>query len=136
MHRITQQSGTSCGIACIAMLARISYNRALAVAKDLYEEGTWSEKKSHRTNIEDIRYILDELGWKLGRKMPTTDWEKVPPGCLVAVQLKKGNWHWVVSAEDDDGLFFFDPRKAVKAAKRRDFGRVPVAWYHRLRTAT
>lgn len=134
MRRIIQQHGTSCGIACVAMLARISYREALAVAKELYEEGTWS--KNHRTDIEDLRYILEELGWKLGRKVTTTDWEKVPPGCLVAVQWKKGNWHWVVSAEDDEGLFFFDPRKAVEAVRRRDSSRVPVAWYHRLRTAT
>jgi hypothetical protein len=64
----------------------------------------------------------------------TKEWTKVPPDCLVAVQLKKKNekWHWVVSVEKDGERYFFDPRKSVKTYRRNDFHKAPVAWYHRV----
>jgi ABC-type bacteriocin/lantibiotic exporter with double-glycine peptidase domain len=132
IRRITQQTGTSCGIACVAMLARISYREAFRAGIECYDKEHWSG--THRTTIGELRDILASLGWRLGRKVATTDWKKVPEGCLVAVHWKEEQgWHWVVTSEDDDGAFFFDPRKSVKAYGRRDFKKVPVAWYHHVR---
>jgi hypothetical protein len=62
------------------------------------------------------------------------DWRKVPPGALLAVQWKQDKgWHWVVADQDADGLFLLDPRQSVKAVRRRDFGRMPLNWYHSVR---
>jgi ABC-type bacteriocin/lantibiotic exporter with double-glycine peptidase domain len=131
MRRIVQQTGTSCGVACVAMLARISYREAFRTGIACFDTDHWSG--THRTDTWELREMLAALGWKLGRKVSATDWAMVPAGCLVAVQLKKGDWHWVVSSVDSKGAFFFDPRKSVKTQRRRDFQKVSVAWYHYVR---
>lgn len=133
IRRVTQQSNTSCGIACAAMLARIRYREALGAHKHCKAAG--DKSATHYTDIDEIREIFAHLGWRLGRKVVTKDWSKVPPDCLVAVQMKKekdknDKWHWVVSVGQDETKGFFDPRKSVKTKRRKDFNRAPVAWYH------
>ncbi|MFC0016356.1 hypothetical protein [Roseibacillus persicicus] len=84
--------------------------------------------------IEEFREFLDALGWELGGKVAAKDWKSVPAQALVAIQFKeeKGAWRWVVTDEDEEGLFVLDPSPAVSSEKRRDFNRMPLAWYHRV----
>ncbi|HWB02770.1 MAG TPA: hypothetical protein VG796_07070 [Verrucomicrobiales bacterium] len=137
IRRIIQKTGTSCGVACVAMLARLSYRDAFRTGILCFEASHWSS--SHRTDSSELRKMLNSLGWKLGRRVSCRAWRKVPPGSLVAVHLKKDDgWHWVVSDADDDGPFFYDPKRSIRINRRRDFSRVRVAWYHSvtgLRTA-
>ena len=130
MKRVVQQTGTSCGVACVAMLARLSHREAFAAALATWELESWD--KPHGTDSAELREILAELGWRLGRMVKCRTWRKIPPGALVAVQrkAKTDEWHWVVSGEDAKGKFFFDPRKNVKAIRRREFDKVPPSWYH------
>lgn len=130
MKRVVQQTGTSCGVACVAMLARLSYREAFKTGLALWDEEHWAG--THRTDAAELRKMLATLGWRLGRRVNCTDWHKVPPAALVAVQWKepKNEWHWVVSAADAAGLFFFDPLKTVKTTRRRDFTKAPPSWYH------
>lgn len=134
LRRIIQQTGLSCGVAAVAMLARIGYRDAFRVGTELWGKAYWEE--SHRTNASELREMLAALGWRLGRMVKRRTWRKVPPGALVAVQRKRktsgDEWHWVVSAEDDTGAYFLDPRKSVKTLRRRDFKNARPSWYHRV----
>ncbi|OYV04335.1 MAG: hypothetical protein CFE26_17425, partial [Verrucomicrobiales bacterium VVV1] len=128
MRRIVQKSGNSCGVACVAMLARISFRDAFRVGVACYDKDYWSG--SHATDNSELRIILAAVGYKLGREVACEDWEKVPPGSLAATQWnpKAKFWHWVVYDEDDEGGYVLDPNRAVKRNKRRDLKKMKVAW--------
>jgi ABC-type bacteriocin/lantibiotic exporter with double-glycine peptidase domain len=132
IQRVVQQTGTSCGVACVAMLARLSFRDAYAAGLALWGQEYWDE--SHRTDSSELRQMLAVLGWRLGRQVKCRIWRKVPPDALVAVQWNrsKNTWHWVVSGQDAAGPFFFDPRKNVKAIRRRAFEKARASWYHRV----
>jgi len=114
------------------MLSHLSFTDVVTAGEEIWEKNGWDD--SHRTTISDLRELLNALGWKLGKKVSTADWEKVPPQALVAVQFKetKETWHWVVTDKDDEGLFVIDPRLSVKRDKRRDLNKLSLAWYHRV----
>jgi hypothetical protein len=134
LRRVMQLTGTSCGVACMAMLSGLGFHDAMRVGHEVFGKDEW--EGSHRTHAADLREMMEPIGLRLGRKVSCRTWRQVPPGALVAVQCKRRNgvdeWHWVVSAVDEEGLFFFDPRRSVKAEKRRDFLRVRPSWYHRV----
>lgn len=133
LQRVVQKTGTSCGVACVAMLARLSFRDAKGLVS-LVLKKDW-DQGNHRTYASDLRAMLKPLGWRLGRQVKCRTWRKVPPGALVAVQRKlpKNDWHWVVSGKDAKGNFFLDPRKNVKAIRRREFTQAPPSWYHHVR---
>lgn len=41
MRRIVQKSGTSCGVACVAMLARIDFKNAMRLGVACYDRDYW-----------------------------------------------------------------------------------------------
>ena len=131
-RRIVQKSGTSCGVACVAMLARFDFKNAMRLGVACFDKDSWSE--SHHTLAKDLRTMLVAVGYKLGREVACDDWTKVPPGSLAATQWnpKTDFWHWVVYDEDDEGGYVLDPNRSVKRNKRRDFLRMKVVSYHRV----
>lgn len=134
IRRVKQLSGTSCGIACVAMLARLSYRDAMRCAEDLW--GSKDEWDSHRTDAAELREMLEALGWELGNRVNCEDWSKVPEACLAVVQQKKTKagslvWHWVVGVRGRSGtVVVLDPRESVKANKRSDLSRIKLSAYH------
>src|SRR5690606_37158897 len=94
------------------------------------------EGDSHRTDAEELREMLQALGWVLGNRVNCDDGSKVPGGCLAVVQQKEtkaGNvvWHWVVALRDRTGsVVVLDPRSSVKASRRTDLDRLKMAAYH------
>lgn len=132
LRRIVQKTGTSCGLACVAMLARLSFREVETLAREVLPK-VFAETHQ-RTYAKDLRKLLAILGWRLGRKVKCRTWKRVPPYALVAMQWKRleDRWHWVVSSEDEAGPCFLDPRKQVKALRRRDFKQARPSWYHRV----
>ena len=132
LRRIAQGTGTSCGLASVAMLARLSFREVEALAREVLPKVFTATHQ--RTYAKDLRVLLATLGWRLGRQVKCRTWKRVPPHALVAVQWKRGEdrWHWVVSDEDEAGPSFLDPRKQVKAPRRRDLKKVRPSWYHRV----
>lgn len=132
MRRIVQQTGTSCGVAGVAMLARLSYRDGFRTGIALWSKEYWDG--SHRTDSDELRKMLAVLGRRLCWMVKCRTWPKVPPGVVLAVQVKlpKNEWRWVVSGEGSAGAYFLDPRRSVKTIQRRDFKNARPSWYHRV----
>lgn len=134
LRRIVQKTGTACGLACVAMLARLSFREVAWLTREKLPKIFAS--KHQRTYAKDLRVLLKALGWRLGRQVKCRTWTRIPANALVAVQWKRkqDRWHWVVSSADAQGSCFLDPRKQVKTARRRgrDLQKVRPSWYHRV----
>lgn len=139
ISRVIQPNGTSCGLACVAMLTRLPFRDVLRCAKELWEPGVWNGP--HYTDAADLRYILKALGWRMGREVPETDFSKVPHASIGAVHKRvrpngKTYWHWVVVVHGRGGLpEVLDPRPTVKAARRTDLSRIRLHSYHQVRVS-
>ena len=123
LRHVKQPSGTSCGQACVAMIAGTSY----AAAKRAVAAGRVSDEDKDYTDATDLRAGLRQLGWRLGRAVRTTEWGKIKNRSLVAVNRKrhpsgKVTWHWVFFEPDEDGGVVLDPRsQSALRGRRGDF---------------
>jgi ABC-type bacteriocin/lantibiotic exporter with double-glycine peptidase domain len=135
MKRVKQKHENDCGIACIAMIAGVSYREALKAAYQDYLSDDWN-RKDFRLGQKEIRAALDNFGLKLGRKVRTTDWNKVPDRALAAIRYEPeiNEWHWVVHIRDSADRFVLDPRKTIRKERRTDFQVMTLAWYHHVHT--
>lgn len=96
---VRQRTGTSCGLACVAMLARKPPSEVSRILK-----ARLKEYSSEHTDIPDIRFALREFGLRLGRRVSTRHWRKTAAlrvWGLAAVRHKRlrggyERWHWVV----------------------------------------
>jgi len=136
IRRVIQPNGTSCGLACVAMLTRLPFRDILRCAKELWEPGAWDA--AHYTDAADLRCILKALGWRMGREVPGTDFSKVPHGSIAAIHKRERSnghtyWHWVVVVHGRGGLpEVLDPRASVKAARRTDLKGIRLHAYHKV----
>jgi ABC-type bacteriocin/lantibiotic exporter with double-glycine peptidase domain len=55
IRRVKQEHSTSCGIACVAMIAGISYRKVLTIAK---ENIKWNRDNSFYTNYLNLKELL------------------------------------------------------------------------------
>ena len=115
------------------MLARIDFKNAMRLGVLCFNKAHWSS--SHATLNMELRSMLAAVGYRLGREVACDDWDKVPPGSLAATQWnpKTNYWHWIVYDEDDEGGYVLDPNPAVKRNKRKDFSKMKVSCYHRVK---
>lgn len=82
-----------CGLACVAMLAGVPYEDALAAFRNLAGEAT---TKSFYTNHRQVEAMLHSLGVATER-IRFRSWRAIGTHAIVKVNVKKsGNWHWVV----------------------------------------
>lgn len=112
MKRVEQKRGTDCGVACVAMIAGITYETA--------EEAMGLAVHS-RTEVRDLRKALEKFGYNLGyRSIPATS-EKLRClhfDCILKTKPgpKSRNWHWMVW--DSRTQSILDPLPEGKAYKR------------------
>lgn len=112
MKRVTQRERTDCGVACIAMVASVSYEDAQKALGDAAHS---------RTQVADLRKALDKLGYCLGRRSIPIAPEKLQQltfDCILKTKPgpKSGNWHWMVW--DSNAQKILDPQPKGKAYKR------------------
>ncbi len=131
MKPVIQEEKTGCGIASVAAITGVSYNKAKKEASKLGIRATdpklWSDSK----------YVLDllkEFGIKTtGKKTPFKSWEKLPNLALLAIKWHKENgkpfWHWTVFVRENEKAYILDPKSSLKTNKRTDFGRIKPKWY-------
>ena len=129
MRRVKQGDPTGCGLACIAMLAGSDYNtvRELAI-----KELGFEDSGAFYTGTNHLRYLSDSFNIELGKKRRQfKSFEALPEIAILAINYKEDSdtWHWVVYRRTINDEFVYDPRKNIKANKRRDFGRIKAKWF-------
>lgn len=117
MKRVTQKRGTDCGIACVAMVAGVSYEEA---------EKAMGAAAHSRTQVADLRRALRKLGYSLGHRSIPVAPERLQYltfDCILKTKPgpKSGNWHWMVW--DSRAQKILDPQPKEKAYKK-PLGRV------------
>jgi ABC-type bacteriocin/lantibiotic exporter with double-glycine peptidase domain len=123
MRRKIQRDVTGCGLACVSMLAGVTYAsvKSRAIALGLVES-----RGPFYTCSADLRKLLlsFDLTSKQGRKV--TSWQSVSTLAIVAInhQAASDTWHWVVYISSGNDAYVLDPRAKIKTARRVDFGRM------------
>lgn len=131
MKPVAQKEKTGCGIAGVAALAQVDYDRAKAEANRL---GIFAEDPELWSDTRHVRTLLRRFGISVAAKEQTfVSWGKLPSVALLAIKwhLEKGNpfWHWVVFVREEESAYVLDPKKALKRNKRTDFGRMKPKWF-------
>lgn len=106
MKHIYQKNGTDCGVACVAMVAKVSYKTAYRAC------GFSKRDKKQLTSTKQLRAALQRLGVKTYprlrpfRKKQPNDLEH---NAILKVDHIGRMWHWV--AYDAKKQIIFDPAK-------------------------
>jgi hypothetical protein len=100
IKRVCQRFRSDCGVACVAMIAGVSYQMAFDVF--CFSDG----EKRFYTRHKHLVAALDKLGCEVQRKW-FRSWEEVPGHAILPVnhRCKRRNFHWVVF----DGKAVLDP---------------------------
>jgi hypothetical protein len=98
IHRVRQEFSTSCGVAVVAMFARVSHEEAMAV---LFPKGG----RVFYTYLYQLKRALDHFGVKYGPRLKRfSSWDDIPTTSLVKVKPHGESWsHWVVFQRKRDG---------------------------------
>jgi|SRR3989338_2155404 len=120
IRRVWQRYKSDCGVACVAMIAGVSYEQA-------FEAFCFSEEaKKFYTSRGQLIEALEELGFTMHWKM-FRSWEEVPGCAIVPVnhRCNRKNFHWVVY----DGKAVFDPNPN-RPGRQKSFRRYRASgWY-------
>ena len=131
MKPVVQEDRTGCAFASLAALAGVSYARikqeASALGIRVSDPKLWGETRH-------VRRLLAHLGIDAGKtEQPFLSWEKLPDCALLAIKWHEDKngpaWHWVVFVRDASGAYVLDPKKALRANRRTDFGRMKPKWF-------
>lgn len=120
MQLVTQECDTSCGIACVAMLAGKKHDTVLKKARTTFTEKRFGKTSSY-TKCDEIKVLLEKFGvsWKNDFKSVMQSqknfWNSLKGINLVAVNfhIKNGTkyWHWIIAVQSKNGLEIYDPKK-------------------------
>lgn len=135
LQPVVQDEIAGCGIASVAALAGVSYERARAAAARLgisaADPALWSQ-------TAHVRSLLRHFGLQAGAdEQAFRAWDALPPLALLATKwhLERGQpfWHWAVFVRGASGAVVLDSKKALKSNIRTDFGRIRPKWYLEVR---
>ena len=129
MRFIKQENGTSCGIACVAMLAEKVLHHApppkrhmivINKAKELFKRDFI--KKDSYTTRDEIKKLLKafkvsfrERFNPIGQNSQSQKkfWRALEGVNLVAVRFRTKDrteyWHWIIAVQTKNGLKIYDP---------------------------
>lgn len=119
MRLAIQNYSTSCGIACVAMLAGEKHDTVLKEAKNTFKERRFGKTTSY-TNLDDIKVLLNNFGvsWQKDFKPIEQNiqsqkkfWNGLKGMNLVAVRFNKKTffWHWIIAIRTENYLKIYDP---------------------------
>lgn len=134
MKPVIQKERTGCGIASVAALAGVSYDRAKAEASRV---GIRAEDRKLWSDTKYVRTLLRRFGMSaVGKEQRFVTWQALPDCALLAVKWHSEQgaplWHWVVFARGKKSCYVLDSKKGLKRNKRTDFGRMKPKWYIRV----
>lgn len=100
IHRVRQRFSTSCGVAVVAMFARVSHQQALKV---LFP----SPRRTFYTYLHQLKKAFDHFGVRFESSWHRfRSWNEIPKTSLVKVRCR-GNgrtwYHWVIFQRRPDG---------------------------------
>jgi ABC-type bacteriocin/lantibiotic exporter with double-glycine peptidase domain len=130
MQPVIQQQPTGCGLACVAMLARVTYKDVQHAAKQF---GISAEDERLWSDTAYVRTLLRHYGIRASdRAQPFPSWKALPDLALLAIkwrmQRSRSFWHWVVFWRGPRGAVVLDPKQALRTHRRTDFGRMRPKW--------
>ena len=133
MAFVRQRSKTDCGIAALAMLCDVSYEKALPAIR-------WRATSGNRgTTTHMLREAARKLGYRtkstpqkrlkiikapdvwVGKTVGGEIWGFIPENSLVKIPCKIG-WHWVVWRKGK----VYDPAKGV--FRPRKYDKIPTSY--------
>ena len=129
LRRIKQEDPTGCGLACIAILAGVSYTEIRKIAVDDLE---FDESGLFYTGTTHLRKLASKYNIKLSkRRRQFKSLEALPEKAILAINYD-GNvdtWHWVIYRRTLNEEFVYDPKRSIKSNKRTDFSRMKIKWF-------
>ena len=96
MKRVLQENDEGCGVACVAMLAGVSYWEARVAVFGK------RPRVVHSTHTADIRRALKRFGLRSAKRLISFGRETPEPkniginAILKVNRRKNGTWHWIV----------------------------------------
>lgn len=131
MKPVVQLERTGCGIASVAAIVGLSYQKTKAIANSL---GIFAQDKSLWSETSYVRKLLSHFGIKTdSHEIPFRSWESIPDLALLSIKwhLEYGRpyWHWVVFVREGGQSYVLDSKKILRANLRTDFGRMKPKWY-------
>lgn len=115
-----------CGLACVAMVAKVPYEYALEAFRNL--EGK-AKTKSFYTSHKNLEEMLAALG-HLTKRFRFQSWHSITHHAIVKVNVKKsGSWHWVVYDVGRKSPVVHDP-KPGKRKLIQDFRGLKASGYY------
>ncbi len=131
MERVIQEEPTGCGLACVAMVAGVSYAEVRNFAVEHMGFGTIGP---FYTDLDDLRYMLDWYGYRLLRWTPFKSYDSVSPLCVLEIERPGAYNHWVLLVKCGLDMYVLDPFPDVKTEQRRDWWRLrPVSYANIIR---
>lgn len=135
IQRKTQLDSTGCGLACVAMLGRIGYPQARALARHLgigpadhdgHGARRRGPRKAYYTSALQLARMLRLLGAQPGPERMLSRADALDCDGILAINHNRRDdtWHWVVYIHRDDGGYVLDPNPRVRSERRTDLGRM------------
>ncbi len=122
MKYVEQKGDDDCGIACIAMVTKRSYEEVKLQVSNGKISGV-KKKSNLRTNYVEIIRIARHFKKKLFKRKRFYRWEDIPGTAIVSTDFhdNKIYYHWIVFVKPKSGkAYFLDPYpKKGKSGKRR-----------------
>lgn len=128
MKRIIQEDSTGCGLACVAMIANLTYSE---IKKEAIENSIVQSGRSFYTTSNDLIRLLSALNIQAKKGRIVRKWESIKSLSIVAINFreKSNTWHWVVYVPDTKIGYVLDPNKKIKTEKRIDLSRMVLRSY-------
>ena len=129
IKRVIQEDSTGCGIACIDMVAGISYAEAKQIT--LNNEILKKSVKNFYTTTKDSVNVLNSIGIESSKGRKVRYWSSINTISIVGINFLEttDTWHWVLFIPNEDTGYVLDPSKRVKTEKRTDFSRMRLRSY-------
>jgi len=131
MNVVIQEHPEGCGLACVAMLAELSYGEVTRIAAEL---GIHAGDKGLYNSTVLMRRLLAKLDICVGgEERVFGGWDDLPNLCLLATKWHVDNgvphWHWVVSSRDGGAMRVLDPAAYLEVNARTDLEAIAPQWF-------
>ena len=118
IHRVRQEFTTSCGVAVVAMFARVSHAEAMKV---MFPE---TRRRTFYTHLNDVKRALDHFGVRYGEQWHRfRAWDDIAKTSLVKVRWEfegRVGLHWVIfQRRADDAWAVIDPDPPRRGGTQR-----------------